>query len=212
MKRILMVIGGLLAAAVLAFLGLALSAPAHSHIEVTRTFAAAPQDVYPYVSDLDRWLKWNPWVDMEANQKYTFSENHSGVGAWYSWEGEQTGKGKMSITAATPNEKVADKLEFIEPFAAEAAVSFTLTAEGDKTKVVWAYDADQGLVARGFDRIMGMGDMLTADFNRGFDKLGPMVEADAVARKQAEEAAAAAAAAAEAATADPAEVAAAAGG
>ena len=54
MKRILKVLGGLLVAAVVAFLGLAFMAPAHSHVEVSTTFAAAPQDVYPYVSDMDQ--------------------------------------------------------------------------------------------------------------------------------------------------------------
>ena len=53
--------------------------------------------------------------------KRTVSTPPSGVGATYAWEGnKEVGKGKMTITDSRPGEKVAEKLEFIEPFQSQA--------------------------------------------------------------------------------------------
>ena len=57
--------------------------------------------------------------------KKTLTATTTGVGASYSWQGnKEVGKGKMTIIDSPPNERVAQKLEFIEPFQSVAEVSF----------------------------------------------------------------------------------------
>ena len=193
---------GVVGALLVLFLGAVMMQPAHAHIERSKVMNAAPSDVYPMVADLSTWPKWSPWADIDPNQKTAYSANPTGKGAWSTWEGnDDVGKGKMTLTDVVENQKVVEKLEFFEPFAAVATVTFTLTPEGDGTKVLWAYDAENAFMARAAGMFMNMDQMLGADFERGLNRLAPLVEATAVARREAEAAAAAAAAEAAAAAA-----------
>lgn len=196
MKIVKIVGGGIAALLVLGFVAVSVQ-PDSQHIERSKIVHAAPSDVYAVVADFRQWNAWSPWAELDPAQKTTFSENPVGKGAWTTWEGnDQVGKGKMTYTEAVENEKLVEHLEFIEPFASEATVTFTFTPEGDGTKVVWAYDAEQAFMAKAMGMVMDMEAMLGGDFEKGLNKMAPLAEANAAARKKAEEEAAAAAAAA----------------
>jgi uncharacterized protein YndB with AHSA1/START domain len=201
--KALKILAGVAAGAVVLFLGAVMMQPDHSHIERSKVVKATPADVYPQLNDMNHWVEWNPWRDYEPTAKVTVSENPAGKGAWYTWEGEETGRGKMTIIETVDNQKVVDSLEFIEPFASKATVTFTLSPEGEGTRVVWAYDAEVDFMGKAFGLFMDMDKMLGGDFDKGLNKLAPRAEAAAQARVDAEakakaeaEAAAAAAAAA----------------
>lgn len=201
-----MIGGGVLAAALVGILAAGSMQPDTTHIERHTVVQAAPGDVFPYLNDLDKWMLWNPWKDMDPSQTTTFSENRVGVGAWYEWKGEKVGAGRMTITGSTPDTKLTDSLVFTEPFQSEADVSFTLTPQGEGTKIVWGYDADNNFMAKVMGLFMDMDKMLGGDFERGLTSLKPLVEAEATKRTEAEAAAKAQAeaeAAAAAAAADP---------
>lgn len=196
MKAVLKIIGGLIAVTLIAVAGLAATQPDTLHVERSVVVAAAPQDVFPYVNDFDLWVKWNPWGAMDPEQKLSFSDNRVGDGAWYAWEGERSGAGKMTITASVPNEKVTEDLVFTAPFASSADVSFTLAAEGDSTTLTWTFDQENSGIQKVMDVFVDMDAMLGADFERGLAAVKPLAEADAAKRKEAEAAAAQAAQAA----------------
>lgn len=198
LKKILAV----LAVALVALYAVVSTQPDRMHVERSKVIQASPADLFPYANDFDQWLKWNPWKDLDTNQTYTFSDSRVGVGAWYTWKGERSGSGKMTITAAVPEQSVSSSLDFIEPFASHAEVVMTFTPEGEGTKVTWGFDSEQAFMAKLFGMFNDMDAMLGADFEKGLNTLAPMAEADAAKRKQAEADAAAAAAAA-AATVDP---------
>lgn len=194
MKKVLMVVGGLLGVAVLAVAGLAAMQPDHVHLERTKIMAAAPQDIFPYANDMGLWMKWNPWLAMDPAEKLEFSDPKAGKGAWYTWKGEKTGSGKMTVTESVPNERIVEDLAFVEPFAGQAVVTFTFTPDGENTKVTWGYDADNAPIHKVMGVFMSMEKMLGDSFDTGLATLKPLAEADATKRK-ADEAAAAAAAA-----------------
>lgn len=197
MKKVLMIVGGGLAVLVLGFVGIVMMQPDDQHIERSVVIAASPADVFPFANDFDKWLLWNPWQDLDPNQKVTFSENKVGAGAWYTWEGDdKVGKGKMAIRESVEPSKIVEDLTFIEPFPSTALITFTFTPEGDKTKVVWAMDSEQNFGAKAFGLFMDMDAMLGADFDKGLTKLKPLAEAEAARRVEAERVAAEAAAAA----------------
>jgi hypothetical protein len=201
LKKVLMIVGGLLGVAVVGVAGAASMQPDTTHVERSIVVDAAAQDVFPLVNDFVAWEKWNPWQDMDPNQKVTMSEATAGVGAWSAWDGEETGKGKQTITESVPNEKIRQKLEFMEPMQSQAEVTFTFAAAGEGTKVTWAYDAQNDFISKAFCLFVDMDGMLGADFDKGLKKMKPMAEAAGKARleaeaKAAEEAAAAAALAA----------------
>lgn len=193
--------GAVLLLAIVGVAGAAAMQPDRVHVERSKFVNADPGDVYPYANDFDRWVKWNPWMDLDPDQKLEYSEKRTGEGAWYSWKGEKSGAGKMTIAKVVPNQKVEHDLEFKEPFPSNADVTMSFSPEKGGTKVTWAYDAENNFMGKMFGLFVDMDQMLGADFEKGLGKLAPMAEADAKARKEAEAAALAAeqAAAAEAA-------------
>lgn len=202
--KVLKILVGVIVAAIALVVVAAAMQPSHLHVERSRVIAAAPADLFPYANDFRLWVKWNPWQDLDPNQKVTMSENPAGVGSWYTWEGNSdVGKGKMTVSAAEEPTKVEHDLEFIEPMQSMADITMTFTPEGEGTKVTWAFDEELGFGSKVFGLFMDMDAMLGADFEKGLNKLAPLAEADKTARLEREAAEAAAAeAAAAAATVD----------
>lgn len=207
MKKILLGLLAVVVLAVLGVVGLAMSKPDAIHVERSTTVTATVADVYPYANDFTLFTTWIPWTALDPGQKTAFSDPPTGVGAWYTWEGnEQVGKGKMTLLSSEPA-KVVHELEFIEPFPSKAQASVLVADAGPgKVKITWAFDQQADLMTKVMTVFMDMDAMLGADFEKGLANLGPMVESAAVARVAAEqkaaEEAAAAAAAAEAAAAE----------
>lgn len=197
MKKVLLAIVGGLALLVVGVLVAGSMQPDTTHIERSITVAATPTDVFPLANNLDNWLKWSPWQEIDPSQKVTFSESHEGAGAWYEWEGNKdVGHGRMTIRESTAPSKIVEDLHFIEPFEANPVVTLTFAAAGDQTKVTWAYDQQNDMMGKVSGMFMDMDKMLGADFEKGLGKLKPIAEAAATERMAAEQAAAAAAAAA----------------
>ncbi len=183
MKNILLGLAGGVAVLVIGFVvAVSMQRPA-THIERSITMAATPADVFPYVNNFDRWMAWNPWQGLDPDQKVTFSDVREGKGAWYAWDGnDQVGRGKMTITESVPNERVVEDLQFFTPFEAQAVVTMTLAAEGDKTRLTWAYDHEDGFMDKATGLFLDMDAMLGADFQRGLDLLKPLAEKAAAER------------------------------
>ncbi|MBM4368313.1 MAG: SRPBCC family protein [Deltaproteobacteria bacterium] len=200
LKKILLGIGAVLGLAVVGVCGAAAMAPDQLHVERSATFAAQPADISPFLTDMKAFADWNPWRDYEPTATLGFSENPSGVGAWYTWKGEEIGSGKMTVASAAEN-KVEHDLEFVEPFPSKADVTFSFAPEGEGTKVTWSLDEQQDFMGKLFGVFVNMDEMLGGDFTKGLAKLKPRaeeaakqrVEAEAKAKAEAEAEAAAAA-------------------
>ena len=103
----------------------------------------------------------------------------TGVGASYAWEGnKEVGKGKMTIVDSKPNERVAQKLEFIEPFQSVAEVSFAFKPDSaDSTKVTWAMDGKHNFISKAMCVVKPMDKMIGPDFEEGLSGLKRVAEA-----------------------------------
>ena len=174
MKRMLT---GLLAAVLLAVVGLAVAAgmqPDVTHIERSRHIATAPADVLGIAADYSRSQAWSPWAELDPNQVVTLSDPAAGVGAWYTWEGnDKVGKGKMTITAVD-GEHVASRLEFYEPWQSVADTAIAAIPDGDGAKVTWSYDEQAGFMSKVMGVFMNMDAMLGPDFEKGLGMLEPL--------------------------------------
>lgn len=193
MKKVLKVLGalvGVLIIAVGAFLAYASSQPTEIHLERSTVIDATPSEVFPHVHDLRAFVEWSPWSGRDPDQTVEFSDPSTGIGAWYSWAGnEDVGVGKMTITGVATDAKVAHELAFFEPWESAADVSFLLVAEGDGTKVTWTFDEEANLMMKVMGLFMSMEDMLGGDYEQGLANLQQAVEADVAERRAAEEAA-----------------------
>jgi uncharacterized protein YndB with AHSA1/START domain len=194
-------IAGIVGVLVVGAIAIVAMQPSHEHIERSRIVAATPADVWPHVADYKNFGAWSPWAAMDPAQTTEISEPSTGVGAKYSWKSEVTGSGSQTFTVVEPESKIVEDLVFTEPFEATAVVTFTLEPAEGGTKVTWAYDTDNGFMAKAAGMFMDMDAMLGADFEKGLGSLAGVAEGDAAARiaREAAEAEAAAATA----TADP---------
>jgi hypothetical protein len=149
------------------------------HVERSATVEAPAATVFAQIDDFSVWKEWSPWEKKDPALKRTVSTPPSGVGATYAWEGnKEVGKGKMTITDSRPGEKVAEKLEFIEPFPATAGVTFTLAAESPTTtKVTWAMDGKHNFISKAFSVVKPMDGMIGKDFEEGLANLKKVAEA-----------------------------------
>jgi len=149
------------------------------HVERSATVEAPTATVFSQIDDFSVWKEWSPWEKKDPAMKRTLGATTSGVGATYAWEGnKEVGKGKMTITASNPGEKVAEKLEMLEPFPSTAEIAFTLQQESPTTtKVTWAMDGKHNFVSKAFNIIKPMDGMVGKDFEDGLANLKKVAEA-----------------------------------
>lgn len=190
MKKVAIGIVAVITVLFLGFLGLVMSQPGAIHVERSIQIDGSAEDIEVYAFDLKKVNEWSPWMDLDPNLTQSYTEPTNEVGARYSWEGNaDVGKGHQTIESMGPGE-VVHGLEFVEPMAGVATATLTWTEGDDGLAVTWAFDqtADFGtkiaMVFMDFDEVLG------PDFQKGLDKLKPLVETAAAERKKAEEAAA----------------------
>ena len=101
-----------------------------------------------------------------------------GPGSTYSWKGnDQVGEGRMSISASTPANHVAMKLEFLKPWKSTSDVHFRIVPEGEGTRVTWAMDGTNNFMSKVMTLFMSMDSMLGKDFEHGLANLKQVSEA-----------------------------------
>lgn len=175
-KKILIVV----VVAIVAFLGFVMTRPDTFHVERSATIAAPAAVVFPFVNSHKNFILWSPWEKRDPNQKATFSGPEEGVGATYHWVGnDDVGEGEMKITESIANTSVKSDLAFLKPFESKSVITYTLTPEGDGTKVTWGMDGSNGFAGKAMSVFMNMDKMLGTDFDDGLAKLKTVAEAKA---------------------------------
>jgi len=179
-KKIVLGILGVLGLLVAIVLILAATKPDQIHVERKLVMRGTPADVFPYANDFKKFVSWIPWTELDPNQKTEYSDPSSGVGAWYTWSGnDDVGSGRMELISAEPN-KVVHKLMFIEPFESVAEASVITKAVGeDQVEVTWALDQQANFGTKIMCVFMDFDSMMGPDFEKGLANLEKLVEADA---------------------------------
>ena len=192
-------IGWAVLAAVVVFCGVVATRPATFTVTRHATMAAAPEVVFPYVNDFQKWQAWSPWEKLDPAMQRTFSGPPAGVGADYAWTGNKAvGRGRMTVTESMQPSRVAIRLEFIEPMAGVSDTVFGLLPKDGGTEVTWTMTGHNDFVGKAFCMFMDMDAMVGKDFEAGLANLKARAEADAKRLdEEAKQAAAAAAAPAE---------------
>ncbi len=82
-------------------------------VERTATIAAPADAVHALLNDMKTYDRWMTWNQMDPNMKKVYGPQSAGLGAWYSWDSENSnvGKGKMTISESSPF-KIVTKMEF----------------------------------------------------------------------------------------------------
>lgn len=158
--------------AVAALLIYAAMKPNRFRIARSALIPSPPATVFALIDDLQRWQGWSPWEGRDPALRRTYSGPQSGAGAAYAWAGNaKVGEGRMEITESLPHQKVVLKLDFLKPFEAHNSAVFTLTPEGEGTRVEWTMEGPQPYKAKVMDAVMNMDRMVGRDFEQGLANL-----------------------------------------
>jgi effector-binding domain-containing protein len=99
--------------------------------------------VFSMVCDFNNWKLWSPW---SADKDSTVVIENIGcceVGAVQKWDGEEMGKGEISITELIPGEKITWEMGF-EGYSQMMLIGMTFEAEGDEWLVTWSAEGELG--------------------------------------------------------------------
>jgi uncharacterized protein YndB with AHSA1/START domain len=146
-------------------------------VERSLVIAAPAAKLFPYFNNHREFNKWNPWMKMDPEARNTYSGPESGVGAVASWEGMKVGKGAATITESLPNERIVERMDWLEPMAGVSTVEFTFNPERDgKTKVTWAmYGKNEGLMSKLVSLFMDCESICGPVFEKGLADVAKLV-------------------------------------
>ncbi|MFD2162195.1 SRPBCC family protein [Paradesertivirga mongoliensis] len=144
---------------------------------VSRSVAINAPDsvVYKNVADFNNFLKWNPWSKMEPEAKEVISGPVSQPGHMYTWDGEKTGQGQMTIERTEPYKLIDFELKFIKPFESLADTKFSFEPAANQTTVSWTMQGNNNTTMEKWMSLM-MDGMLGKDFESGLKSLKEISE------------------------------------
>ena len=177
LKKILIALAVMIAA----FLAYAATRPDAYTVERSADIAAPAPIVFDQLDDFRSFAAWSPWDKLDPSMQKTFDGPQSGVGASYSWQGnDEVGKGRMTIVESQPPSAIEYKLEFIEPFTAEAQTGFEVAPQGaDAARVRWQMAGTNNFMSKVFGVFMDMDAAIGKDFEKGLANLKAQSEAEA---------------------------------
>ena len=140
--------------------------------------AAPPERIFPRVNELRQWEPWNPWGKLDPNCRMTYDGPAAGVGASYSWAGNnKVGAGRSTIIESRPDELVRLRLDFLKPMVATNTAEFTFQPEGGQTLVTWAMAGKNSTRGKIFGLFVNCEKMCGRQFEQGLAQMKSLVEA-----------------------------------
>ena len=146
---------------------------------VARSIAinAAPDVIYPLISDFRNWQLWSPFDKLDRNLKRTYEGAPFGVGAIYTYSGDKkVGAGRMEIVEADVPRRVLAKLDFTVPIVAHNMAEFTLEPKDGSTVVTWAVSGPQAFAGKLMGVFFSMDGLIGGQFEDGLANLKAHVE------------------------------------
>jgi uncharacterized protein YndB with AHSA1/START domain len=165
-------------AVIVLFVAVVAVQPSTYQVNRTLTMNAAPEAVYPVISDFHKWDGWSPWAKIDPAMKTAYEGPTAAPGSIYKWVGnDQVGEGQMTILETQPPERVKIKLDFLKPFASTSITEFTVQPAAGGSNVSWTMSGDSSFIAKGFGLFMGgMDKMIGPDFEKGLAQMKVLVE------------------------------------
>lgn len=174
---VLLVILGVVVAAIVLVLLYAATRPDSFVITRATTIKAPPERIFPLINDMQKFNTWNPFAKVDPQMKLSYSGAESGKGAAYAWEGPKVGQGRMEIVDTKPPSQVVLKLDFSKPFEAHNTVEFTLQPKAEGTEVVWSMRGAMPFLHKLMSVFFSMDKMVGKDFEAGLRDMKAAAEA-----------------------------------
>jgi len=144
--------------------------------EVKRSISinANPQQIHPFVEDLNEWPKWTPWQSADPSVEIIIGEISKGEGASQKWKGK-SGIGELKITKSSPDYGV----DYMLDMRADGLNTFsniTYQSEGTATEVTWIMKGQFAMPVIGAYIAMAMDGTAGPMYEQGLKKLKELVE------------------------------------
>lgn len=173
LKLIILAIGILIAA----ILAIAAFRPDSFRVERSARIKAAPARIFPLIDDLQAFRRWSPFEKQDPDMKRSFSGPAGGAGAVYDFDGNrEIGAGRLTITDSSPDSLVAMTLDMTRPMKVHNLITFTLTPDGDSTRVTWAMQGRNNFLSKLLGMFMDMEGMCGQAFESGLTSLKTIAE------------------------------------
>jgi len=167
-----------LGVALVVLLAYASTRPDEFRVERRLRIAAPADKVWPLVSELRSFNRWNPYERKDPLVKTRYDGAPSGIGSRYAWESDKVGTGSMEITSQQPGRAVRMNLDFVKPFEAHNQAEFALQPTPDgATEVRWTMHGPANFVSKLMGVFINMDKMVGSDFEDGLQNLRQLAEA-----------------------------------
>ena len=177
MLKIIGIVVIILVIAIVALLAYASTKPDNFTVKRSASIKAPPEKIFPLINDYKNWPQWSPWETRDPDMKRTYSGAAEGKGAKYAWDGNKNvGAGEMEIIDTAPPGKIIIKLDFIKPFEGHNIAEFTLTPQGQETRVVWEMRGPVPFIGKIMHVFIDMDKMIGTDFAAGLASMKAAAE------------------------------------
>jgi hypothetical protein len=159
--------------AIIAVLGIVIVVqPSEAHIEKSIIINAPASSIFPEISNYKNFNVWSPWARMDPEVKQTLKGADASLGSRMNWN-----RPKQWIEEIEENKRVKNGISFGD-YDGKFYSEFTLTAEGERTRVTWTYDGTNNDLGRKAMWVI-MGTMLSSQYEQGLRDLKKVVESKA---------------------------------
>jgi uncharacterized protein YndB with AHSA1/START domain len=145
------------------------------HIERSVLTSAPAAKAYALVVDPRNWNRWAVWNRRDPAMSISYFGSPTGVGAGWAWKSQTEGDGKMTLTAATPDQRVAYDLYFPDMDSTSTG-ELRFEAGPGGTRITWTMDGDMGANPLMHWMALLMDRMVGPDFDGGLANLKALAE------------------------------------
>ena len=158
---------------VLLLLLVGLFAPKHHIVERSVIINAPSGIIHDQINNFEKWPAWSPWDKMDPGMKKEFGATKVGKGAFYTWNGEKLGKGKLTITSST-TDTIKTTIEFGGMGTSEGI--YSLKPEAGGINLGWKLIYDTPFPFNAFSFLMNYDKDIGKDFEVGLASLKTICE------------------------------------
>jgi uncharacterized protein YndB with AHSA1/START domain len=149
--------------------------PGRFHIERSQLILAAPAKAHALVADPHLWKDWTVWNRRDPSMQIEYFGTPAGAGSGWAWKSKSEGDGRMTLTAVTPEQRVAYDLYFPDMDSTSTG-ELRFAPEAGGTRVVWTMDGDMGANPLMHWMALLMDRMVGPDFEAGLANLKALAE------------------------------------
>jgi len=147
-------------------------------LERITTIDAPVDAVYKTISDFHSWSRWSPWLCQEPDCPVDIGGTPGQLEHAQAWDGKRIGAGRMILTKADANIRLAYDLFFIKPWKSHSKVDFRFEEKDSGTQVTWSMQGTLPFFLFFMKKMMSA--WVGCDYERGLSMLKEYIETGTV--------------------------------